>query len=95
MNRPELTYEEFCAMPLQYTQGIRMNDSAVRQYGNVGLGFYKEVVTPYDERTGEWGTPTTVFYLPDDERTFDTPDQLYVAYMEKACGMEAAHGAEH
>ena len=89
MKRPELTYEEFCELPLTYTQGIRLNDSAVRQYGNVELGYYKEVNTPYNERTGEWGTPKTVFYLVEDKRTFDTPDQLYVAYMEKACGVTA------
>lgn len=95
MNRPELTYEEFCAMPMQYVKGIRMRDSAIRQYGNIGLGFYKEINTPYDERTGEWGAPKVALYLSDDKRTFDTADQLYVAYMEKACGMEAGHGAEH
>ena len=87
MNRPELTYEEFCAMPLQYTQGIRMNNCAVRQYGNVELGYYKEVNTPYNELTHEWGAPKVVFFMPDDPRNFDTPDQLYVAYMEKACGV--------
>ena len=89
MKRPELTYEEFCALPLTYTQGIRFNDGAVRQYGNIDHGFYKEVNTPFDEKTYAWGKPQVVFYLPDDKRTFDTPDELYVAYMEKACGVAA------
>jgi hypothetical protein len=89
MNRPELTYEEFCALPLTYTFGMSGDKFAIRQYMNTEHGICKETYTPLNALRHEWGKPTIVFYMPDDERTFDTPDQLYVAYMGKACGIEA------
>jgi hypothetical protein len=87
MKRPELTYEEFCNYEIQYTFGYRADKYAVRQYLARDLGFGKQDTTPYSEKTGEWGEPVVIYYLTDDERNYDTPDQLYVAYMEKACGM--------
>lgn len=89
MNRPELTYEEFCALPLTYTLGVSAGKYAIRQYMNNAHGFGKQTNTPFNALRHEWGKPETVFYLTDDERNFDTPDQLYVAYMEKACGVTA------
>ena len=87
MNRPELTYEEFTALPLTYTFGMSGGKFAIRQYQNIEHGIAKEVNTPFNERKWEWGKPTVAYFMPDDERNFDTVDQLYVAYMEKACGV--------
>lgn len=91
MNRPELTYEEFCTKPLQYTQGMTFDWGAMRLHRNEELGIQKETVTKR-KRKGDiysgWREPSIAFFLDGDERQFDTPDQLYVAYMEKACGVE-------
>ena len=85
----ELTYEEFCALPLQYMYGVTADKYAIRQYNNMDHGFGKEVNTPFNSRTWTWGKPKVVYYLFNDERNFTTPDQLYVAYMEKVCGVTA------
>lgn len=84
----ELTYEEFCKLPLTYTQGIRFDTCAIRQYNNMEYKFGKEVNTPFTERNWTWGKPQVVYFLHNDKRNFDTPDQLYVAYMEKVCGVK-------
>jgi hypothetical protein len=89
MNRPELTYEEFCELPLTYTSGISFDKFAIRQYQNFRHGIAKEVNTPYNPKTHQWGKPKVVYFMPDDKRNFDTPDQLYVAYMGVACGVTA------
>ena len=83
----ELTFEEFCKLPLTYTTGIRASTYAVRQYHNFEHGIAKEVNTPFTERTWKWGKPKVVYFMPSDKRNFDTVDQLYVAYMEKVCGV--------
>ena len=88
MNRPELTFEEFCALPLPYTFGLRASGYAVRQYKNAEHGIAKVVNTPFNEKRWSFGIPKVVYFMLDDERNFDTVDQLYVAYMEKACGIE-------
>ena len=85
----ELTFEEFCALPLPYTAGLRVKTYAVRQYKNKEHGIGKEINTPFSEKRWSWGKPKVVYFMIDDERNFDTVDQLYVAYMEKACGVTA------
>ena len=89
MKRPELTFAEFSELPLTYTFGMSASTYAVRQYQNLGHGIAKEVNTPFNEKKWEWGKPKVVYFMPDDERNFDTVDQLYVAYMGKVCGVAA------
>jgi hypothetical protein len=85
---PELTYEEFCSLLLYYTFGLRADKYAIRQYRNEEHGFGKTVKTPFSAVRHEWGLPDICYYLLEDGRVFDTPDQLYVAYMEKVCGIK-------
>ena len=92
LKRVELTFEEFCKYPLQYTMGMRFDWGAQRMHRNEELGIQKEVITEQkvrDDIYSGWKDPTVAFYLDGDDRQFDTPDQLYVAYMEKVCGVTA------
>lgn len=89
MNRIEFTFDEFCNLPFTYTIGIRTSSYAVRHYQNQTYGLVKEVRTPYNKRKGDWGTPSIYWFMQDDKRNFMTFDQLYVAYMEKVCGVKS------
>lgn len=89
MNRIEFTFDEFCNLPLTYTQGIRTSTYAVRHYQNQTYGIVKEVLTPHSEKNNKWGEPIVVWFMPDDKRNFTTYDQLYVAYMEKVCKVKS------
>ena len=92
MKREELTFEEFCKLPLIYSLGMSFDWGAHRQYRNDDHGFCVEVVTKQmvcgDIYSG-WQPERRAYFLDDDDREFKTIDQLYVAYMEKVCGVEA------
>lgn len=88
LNRPELTYEEFCDKPLQYTMGVRYDWGAHRLHRNEELGIQKEVVTEQKVKGNiysGWKPATVAFFIDGDDKLYDTPDQLYVAYMAKVC----------
>jgi hypothetical protein len=88
--KPELTYEEFCELPLTYMQGLTFDWGAMRLHRNDEHGLQKETVTKR-KRKGDiysgWRKADIRFFLDGDDRQFETPDQLYVAYMEKVCGI--------
>jgi len=86
MTRPELTYEEFSELPMQYHMGMTFETGAQRLYRNDEHGVQKEVYTKRNPRTCEWGKSTTAFFLDGDERQFANSAECYVAYMERACG---------
>jgi hypothetical protein len=91
MVKPELTYEEFCMLPMQYYQGIRYDWGAMRLHRNDAHGIQKETVTKQKKRGdiySGWKDPDIVYFLDGDDREFKTTDQIYVAYMEKACGIK-------
>jgi len=83
----ELTFEEFCNLPMQYTMGIAIGKKRQANVSRQFDWFAKEVVTPYNPKTMEWGEGRTYYFLDGDKRCFDTVDQVYVAYMEKVCGV--------
>lgn len=84
---PELTFEEFTALPFQYTMGVRFSTHAKRLYRNEGHGLQHETHTPYSERTMRWGEQQNAYFMDGDEREFTTAADFYVAYMHKACGV--------
>ena len=92
MTRPELTYEEFCFLPLVYTKGITTDRSASRLYRNNEHGLQREVHT-MRKKAGDiysgWKEGKVSYFLDGDEREFSNLAELYVAYMEKVCGAEA------
>lgn len=86
----ELTFEEFCEIPMRHTMGISFDWGSLRMYRNEELGIQKDVVTKR-KRKGDiysgWKDAQVSFLLDSDKREFKTVDQLYVAYMEKVCGV--------
>ena len=86
----ELTFEEFCQIPMEYsygysteTEGYRVHKDKSGKFGLVRMTFTKR-----NPRTCEWGNGITDYKLTFDDRYFRTPDQLYVAYMEYACNIK-------
>ena len=90
MNRTELTFEEFCSLPTTYVLGMVYDWGARRMRRNEQIGLQIEVTTKR-KRKGDiysgWHKGKVTYFLDDDERQFDTLDQVYVAYMEKVCGV--------
>lgn len=87
----QLTYEEFCALPLQYTMGMTRASGSYRMYRNEQFKIQKEVETKrkvYNDIYSGWGKQTIAFFLDGDARQFDTLEEVYVAYMQKVCGIE-------
>lgn len=86
----ELTFEEFCAMPLKYVGGMSGDWGAHRAYRNSDLGIQQEVVTKR-ERHGDpysgWKEGVVSFWLDRDPRQFANVAELYVAWMERVCGI--------
>lgn len=82
--RPEYTFEEFCALPMQLSMHISGDKEHYLHRYNPSTGVNKVVVTP-KKKNGEFGKAVCFYYLPNDPRTFQTADQIYVAYMEIVC----------
>ena len=88
----ELTFEEFCALPTMYCSGYQADWGAHRMYRNERIGLQVEIVTKRVRRGdiySGWKKEKRFFFLDGDARQFDTLDQVYVAYMEKVCGIGA------
>jgi len=88
MTRPELTYDEFCALPITYRMGMSFETGAQRLYRNDEHGVQKEKHTKRNPQTRKWGRATTAFFLDGDERQFANSAECYVAYMERACDIK-------
>lgn len=87
----ELTFEEFCELPLQYTFGLTFDWGAHRIHRNYDIGLQIETVTKrkkFGDIYSGWQDQKRYFFLAGDDRQFDTIDQVYVAYMEKVCEIE-------
>lgn len=85
---PEYTFEEFCALPM--TLGLHISgdkEHYLHRY-NPSTQVQKVAITPV-RKNGEFGKTKFFYYLPNDERTFNTADQVYVAYMEIVCGVKS------
>jgi hypothetical protein len=67
-----MTLEELAAIPLQYTFGYSAEDHGLRQYVNEERQIAKQVVTPRNKKTGEWGKGEATFKLLDTGDEFDT-----------------------
>lgn len=88
---PELTFEEFCKLPLIYTLGVRYDWGAQRMYRNEQIGLQVEVTTKQMVRGdiySGWHPEKRTYFLDNDPREFATLDQVYVGYMENACGIK-------
>ncbi len=86
----ELTFEEFCQLPLKYTIGMTFDWGAHRMHRNDDIGLQVETVTKrkkWGDIYSGWKDEKKSYFLDGDNTQFDTIDQVYVAYMEKVCGI--------
>lgn len=85
--RPEYTFEEFCALPMQLGLHVSGDKEHYLHRFNPSTRVSKVTITP-KKKNGEFGKAKCFYYLPNDDRTFHTADQVYVAYMEIVCGVK-------
>jgi hypothetical protein len=74
-----MTLEELKAIPLQYTFGYSAESHGLRQYISDDNKIAKQVYTPRDKKTGEWGDGQTTFVLLETGEEFDTIHGLLAA----------------
>jgi hypothetical protein len=67
-----MTLEELQAIPLQYCFGYSAERHALRQYISNDNLIVKQVYTPRNKKTGEWGKGEATFKLTDTNEEFDT-----------------------
>lgn len=83
----ELTLEEFCSKPMRLVMHISGEKEHYLHRFNDELGVTKVVVTKV-KKHGGFGKSSTIYLLDYDTRTFTTADQVYLAYMDKVCGVK-------
>ena len=74
-----MTLEELQAIPLQYTFGYSADTHGLRQYVSDDNKIAKQVYTPRNKKTGEWGKGETTYKLLDTGEEFDTVAELLAA----------------
>ena len=84
----ELTFEEFCALPMRLVMHISGEKEHYLHSCNDDVGVSRLVVTRV-KKNGEFGKSHSSYLLTSDERVFLTADQVYLAYMERVCGVAA------
>ena len=71
-----MTLEELREIPLRYTFGYSAEDHGLRQYVNAEYAIAKQVYTPRNKKTGEWGTGEATYKMLDTGEEFDTVAEL-------------------
>ena len=80
----ELTYEEFCEMPMQMVYHFSMERKFIVLRANKETDVSMMVVSP-NTYNGYKGKVKTSYAF--DGKTYKTSDAVYMAYMEKVCGV--------
>ena len=84
----ELTFEEFCEQPLELVMHISAEKEHYLHRHAKSVGVSKIVITRV-KKGGGFGKSYTTYFLKNDDRVFTEPDQVYLAYMERVCGIES------
>jgi hypothetical protein len=74
-----MTLEELRAIKMQYTFGYSADTHGLRQYVSDDNRIAKQVYTPRNKKTGEWGKGETTFKLIETGEEFDTVADLLAA----------------
>jgi hypothetical protein len=74
-----MTLEELKLLPFQYTFGYSAETHAVRQYMNEEHRLCKQVHTPRNKKTGEWGFGEVAYMLTDTKEEFTNVTDLLAA----------------
>jgi hypothetical protein len=91
MTRPELTYEEFCELHFEFRWRMTGDWGAETVYVNDDCGIWKYVQTKRKVRGdiySGWKDSVVSYFIDSDGCEFKSFEDLYVAYMEKVCGVE-------
>ena len=83
----ELTFEEFCAMPMRMVMHINGDKENYLHRFNDELRVSTITITKKN-KYGQFTTSSYLYIFDDDKRNFQTADQVYLAYMEKVCGVK-------
>jgi hypothetical protein len=78
-----MTSEEFESLRFSYQLGITKENGASRLYRNEEHGLQKEIHTPKDVKTGEWGEGVVAFFIDGDDTVYNSSDELYTALKAK------------
>ena len=81
----EYTFDEFCQLPMGLDMHISMITEHYITKRQKDTDVCKTTITKI-KRNGEIGKSKTFFTY--DGKAYDTADQVYVAYMAKACGVK-------
>lgn len=71
-----MTLEQLRALPMQYTFGYSADTHGLRQFVNIEHGIAKQVYTPRNTKTGEWGAGEVAYKMTDTGQEFDTIEEL-------------------
>ena len=74
-----MTLEELQKIPMSYTFGYSSDTHGLRQYVNIEHGLAKQVYTPYNKKTGEWGKGEMTFKMTDTGEEFTDVEELLAA----------------
>lgn len=74
-----MTLEELRAIKMQYTFGYSADTHGLRQYVSDDNRIAKQVYTPRNKKTGEWGKGETTFKLLETGEEFTTVADLLAA----------------
>ena len=74
-----MTLEELKAYPLQYCFGYSAESHGLRQYISDDNKIAKQVYTPRNKKTGEWGKGETTYKLIETGEEFTTVADLLAA----------------
>lgn len=74
-----MTLEELKAIPLRYVFGYSADSHGLRQYISDDNKIAKQVYTPRNKKTGEWGKGETTFKLIETGEEFTTVADLLAA----------------
>lgn len=83
----ELTFEEFCSQPMQLVMHISAEKGHYLHRHAPTVGVSKIVITRV-KKHGGFGKSYSTYHLQDDKQVFTTADQVYLAYMERVCGVK-------
>jgi hypothetical protein len=79
----DITFEDFCKLPMVYVQGLRTDKGAHRVYINKEYGLQKELVTRFSQKTFKWGKGKLYFFLDGDKTTYKSAKECYEALIKK------------
>ena len=84
----ELTFEEFCKQPMDLV--IHLNGQKENYLHRHAPDVQVSTITiTKKNKHGDCTTSKTMYIFCETGDDYETPDQIYVAYMEQVCGVKS------